>query len=265
MYMNFILWMLMTAVAINLIMFVPAYIYKTDKLTDISYAITFIVVALAGYFKSQETLSQLIVLILVFLWALRLGGFLFIRIRRLKKDNRFDGIREKFFVFIRFWVLQGVSVFIILIPSILLWRQTTTTIGWVSIIGAAIFASGLLLEATADIQKYRFYIQKKSDTWIDSGVWRASRHPNYLGESMVWLGIYLFLFASLSADQKLVALIGPLYIICLLLFVSGIPLLEKSANKKWGANKKYLEYKSEVPVFIPSISSLRRILHNKYN
>jgi steroid 5-alpha reductase family enzyme len=200
---------------------------------------------------------------LVLLWALRLGTFLFIRIRKLKKDARFDGMREKFFVFLRFWLLQGITVFIILVPSILLWHQTVTKIGWLAIVGVVVFGLGLLLEATADIQKYQFYTHKKSDTWIDNGVWRISRHPNYLGEIMVWLGVYLFVVISLSTNQKLLALIGPIYITALLLFVSGIPLLEKSANKKWGAIKAYQTYKNKVPVLVPSFSSFRRILKNK--
>ncbi|NDC94486.1 DUF1295 domain-containing protein, partial [bacterium] len=95
-------------------MFVPAFIYKTDKLTDISYAVTFAVVAIAGFLRSEQMTLHKIVLLLVLMWSLRLGTFLFIRINKMKKDVRFDGMREYFFKFLRFWLLQGATVFVVL-------------------------------------------------------------------------------------------------------------------------------------------------------
>jgi steroid 5-alpha reductase family enzyme len=256
--MTFLLWMLLISVAINLLMFIPAYLYQTDKLTDLSYAITFIIVALTGYIWSQQTDVHLIALMLIIIWALRLGTFLFIRIRKMSKDTRFDDMRNNFIKFLRFWILQGVSVFIILIPSILLWHQSATKFSWITGLGLIVFVIGLSMESIADIQKYQFR-KKKLSKWIDAGIWRISRHPNYLGEIIIWLGIYLFAVSSLSPNQKIIALIGPIYIAVLLIFVSGIPLLEKSADKKWGDEKDYQDYKNKVPTLLPSISSLRRL------
>jgi len=261
-YMDLLLWALAVSVGINILMFVPAFIFKTDKLTDISYGVTFAVVALAAYFRSEQELAHTILLIAVLAWAVRLGGFLLIRINKMGKDSRFDDMRDKFFSFLRFWLLQGVSVFVVLVASILLWQETDPIVTALSWAGIVIFVLGLLLEATADYQKFLFKFSGKSKKheWIDEGVWRMSRHPNYLGEMMVWTGLYLFVLPSLSGLAVYGGLVSPLYIIALLLFVSGVPLLEKYANKKWGKQDDFQSYKRQVPVLIPTPASIKRAL-----
>ena len=259
--MNFILFTFIVSIAINLIMFVPAFIYKTDKVTDISYAVTFAVVAISGYMRSEQTTLHKIILALVLLWSLRLGTFLFIRINKIKKDVRFDGMREYFFKFLRFWILQGATVFVVLLAASYAFMQKEPVITWLSIIGIILFIKGLAIEATADSQKFAFNNKASNKgKWIDQGIWKASRHPNYLGEMMVWIGMYLTVVSSLVSGQLWWALLSPLYIVSLLLFVSGVPLLEKSANKKWGSDQKYLNYKKNVPVLIPTIKSVKRWL-----
>ncbi len=254
--MHLFVWLFYVSLGINLVMFAPAFIFQTDKLTDVSYALTFIVVALAGYAESTKTTVHTMTLILVLLWALRLGTFLFIRINKMKKDRRFDGMRNKFFSFLKFWVLQGVTVYVVMLSAIGVWNQKTTTLTALSVLGGAVFLAGLILETVADAQKYKFNTNKKTDTWIHSGVWSVSRHPNYLGEMMVWLGVYLYVFSSLHGNARLVGLLSPIYIIVLLLFVSGIPLLEKSANKKWGSDPAYKKYIKQTPALIPTWKSM---------
>ena len=259
--MNFILWTLLVAIGINVAMFVPAYAFRTDKLTDISYALTFIIVALESYHRSIQTPAQLWVLGMVLVWAVRLGLFLFIRISKNKTDKRFDEIRDNFYAFLKFWVLQGFTVYIVLITASLVWSRNVTFIKPVSYVGLGFFGLGLSIEALADAQKSRFKNKTKTDIWIDVGVWRMSRHPNYLGEIMVWLGVYLFAWPSLlNLQLKVLGLLSPLYIIGLLLFVSGIPLLEKSADKKWGTKKDYKDYKKAVPALLPNLTSLKRLV-----
>lgn len=254
------LWALVLTVGVNLLMFIPAYILKTDKLTDTSYSITFIAVTVLGFLRSERTGLHWVILALVLLWAVRLGIFLLIRIRKKGKDRRFDGIRDKFWPFLRFWVLQGVSVFIIILAALSGFAQKDTRLDLFSYIGAGVFLAGLLIEAIADAQKFRFSNNPQNKgRWIDEGIWRMNRHPNYLGEMMVWTGIYFIVGPSLSLSALLIALLSPLYIITLLLFVSGIPLLEKSAKQKWKDQREFRQYLSEVPVLIPKHSSIRRI------
>ena len=253
-------WLALAAtIGLNLLMFIPAYIYKTDKLTDLSYSISFILIAIFGFWYSQKTAGHLLLLGMVTVWGLRLGGFLFLRIARNKKDSRFDGIREDFGRFLRFWFFQGLSVFVVLAAALATWNTALVNLSILSYVGFWLFGLGLALEAISDWQKYRFSQTNKKGTWIDRGFWRISRHPNYLGEIMVWTGVYLFCIPSLGAAGRLLALASPLYIASILLFFSGVPLVEKFADKKWGTDKDYQAYKKAVPVLVPSLSSLRRL------
>jgi steroid 5-alpha reductase family enzyme len=250
---------LTAAVALNLLLFLPAYFLRTDKLTDISYSLTFIALALFGLSKSQHSTIDKLAFIMVMAWALRLGTFLFIRILKQGKDSRFDEMRKKWFSFVRFWFFQGLTVFVVILPGLLIWRDHSEfSVGLFTLLGVVIWALGLLIEALADYQKYNFKL-KGSKNWIDEGVWRSSRHPNYLGEITVWTGYWLFAASVLPASGKVIALASPLYIISILMFFSGVPLLEKSADKKWGSDKKYQTYKKHVPVLVPSPSSLARL------
>ena len=108
------------------------------------------------------------------------------------------------------------------------------------------------MESIADHQKYRFRDDPKNkNKWITHGLWQYSRHPNYFGEILVWTGIYLFAFPHLPYNHRLLGIISPLYIFCLLYFVSGVPMLERSANKRWGKDPAYQAYKKKTKVLIP--------------
>lgn len=256
--MNLVLVALLIAIGINLLMFIPAYKYKTDKLTDLSYALTFAIVAAVCYGLSEYSYEQFLLFLMVLAWAYRLGSFLFIRIRTMKRDKRFDGMRENFWKFLKFWLAQGVSVFVILLPAVMAWQSSVVHSSTFSNLGPFVFLLGLSLESRADLQKFRFNQNAANKgKWIESGVWRLSRHPNYLGEMLVWIGMYMYTLQLLTPTARLVGLISPLYIIGLLLFVSGVPLLEKSADKKWGGQKDYQAYKKRTPLLVPSVRTLK--------
>lgn len=249
-----LLFVLYLCLFLNLLMFVPAYFFRTDKLTDISYALSFIISLLIIMPWSQLQLPIIILVLMIILWAGRLGAYLLIRIHKMKKDSRFDVMRQNPWQFARFWLLQGLTVWIVLIPSIYFISINPTKMSTISYLGLSLFLFGLLIEAVADYQKYIF-INKPSNQgqWIASGLWKYSRHPNYLGEIMVWLGIYLFCFSNLKPTLQIVGLISPLYIASLIIFVSGIPLLEKSADARWGNNPQYQKYKNTTGVLVPKI------------
>ena len=245
--------LLAVALGINLLMFGVAYKFQTDKLTDISYALTFIVLVLWAFYTHDHNTVKATGAAMVCVWAARLGSFLLYRIRKTGTDHRFDDIRGNFKKFLQFWVLQGVSVWVILIPMLLLLTQTQTLFSIVSLLGLLVWAFGLVVEATADIQKFRFTSNPANKgKWIDQGIWKLSRHPNYFGEICVWVGTYLFAVSSLHTGQVIVAIVSPLFITSLLLFVSGIPKLEKSADQRWGKDKAYQEYKRRTSLLILS-------------
>lgn len=239
-----ILYYLLIAVGINILMFIPAYIYRTDKLTDLSYSITFIIVSIIALLNNPLTLVNIIVASMIITWGLRLGIFLFIRINKTGKDKRFDEIRDSFIKFFRFWFLQGISVWIILIPAIFLITSDATGNPWIQSLGFSIWAFGLIVEAIADIQKFNFNQKEENeDEFIDVGIWKYSRHPNYFGEILCWLGIYIFALTTLTSLQIMLGLISPVYITSLLIFFTGIPKLEEYADEKWGDREDYQEYK----------------------
>lgn len=247
--MSLILIALLFSIIFNLILFVPAFIWKTDKLTDLSYGLTFFAIALFLMIKAPNSFAHTLLATMTMIWAARLGIFLFVRIFHQKKDKRFDGIRESFWGFGKFWLLQGASVWIILLPVIIFFTNTikfTTLNTTILKVGFVIWLMGLVIESIADIQKFIFNRNpENSGKWIATGLWSKSRHPNYLGEIMIWIGIYIFVFPFLSQLQSIIAILSPIYIFILLRFFTGIPLLEKSANAKWGDNPDYINYKAK--------------------
>ena len=143
-------------------------------------------------------------------------------------------------------------MWVILLAALEAFQQTSVRITWLSLIGLAVWLTGVCLEATADMQKYHFSSNlANKGRWIHAGVWSWSRHPNYFGEILTWVGVYLFVVQSLPLSSALVAILSPLYIAGLLLFVSGIPILEKGADKRWGAEPEYQDYKHRTSILIP--------------
>ncbi len=161
-------------------------------------------------------------------------------------------MRKSFWRFGRFWVLQGLTVWIVMIPNLLFFEKSPTELPWYAYAGLAIWAFGITIETVADIQKFKFINNiKNKGKWIDTGIWKYSRHPNYFGEIALWFGLYIFVFSNLSNTEAFIGIIGPLYIALLILFVSGVPLLEKRADKKWGDNPEYIKYKQSTSILIP--------------
>jgi len=213
---NFVLIFTMT-LGINLIMFIPAYLFKTDKLTDISYSITFVVVAIFGLMQSSMNLAHILLFLMIFIWAFRLGTYLLLRIRKIGKDNRFDSMRESIVKFGSFWVLQGITVFVVLIPSTYFYNSNFEKFNLLSYLGLLIWILGMLIESIGDYQKTKFINNPiNKGKWVNTGFWKYSRHPNYLGEILVWIGVYLFILPALNNGQALIGLISPVFITTLL-------------------------------------------------
>ncbi|HSX05451.1 MAG TPA: DUF1295 domain-containing protein [Candidatus Saccharimonadales bacterium] len=240
------------ALAINLLLFFVAYHRKSDKLTDFAYALSFISITITAF--SLSSIHSMVFTIasgMVLLWALRLGTFLVYRILGTGVDRRFDGMRKDFVKFMRFWLGQGMVAWFLLLPLLSAANRTSHP-GPLSYIGIAIWLIGFTVEATADGQKYRFKQNPHNkDRWIAEGIWRYSRHPNYFGEITIWIGIYVTVFGSLSALERVVGLASPLAITISLLFISGVPILEKSADAKWGKDKGYQAYKRRTSLVVP--------------
>lgn len=233
-------------------MFLLAYVLQSDKLTDISYAVTFAALGILGFVYGPQDYALAVLLTMILAWAVRLGGYLLYRVIKKGKDQRFDEMRSVFLKFGRFWLLQGLTVAIVMIPSMFALSNGMDEISFLSALGLLIFSAGFVIETVADFEKNSFNNDPKNKgKWIQSGIWGWSRHPNFLGEMMVWIGVYLYALPVLSGVEAVVSLVSPLYIIGLLYFGSGVPILERYADKKWGDQKEYKEYKERVGKLIP--------------
>ncbi len=245
--MNPFIFALLISFAIQITFFVFAYSLKTDKVTDLAYGLSFVFIAIVLFSQGVITLPKLILLAMIVLWGLRLATYLFIRILKIKKDKRFDGVREDFMKFAGFWFLQAITVWIVMLPSITVFNSSMNYLTQMMILGVIIWFIGLLIETIADLQKFNFK-NKHKDKLTKVGLWRYSRHPNYFGEMTLWWGIFIFAFPFLKG-LELITVLGPLYITFLLLFVSGVPPLEKKHSERYG--KEYEKYKKETRLLIP--------------
>lgn len=248
---NHLLLMFIASMGFNLIMFIPAFLFKTDKLTDISYSLTFIFLSAYGLFSSDGSPYHIILLLMICAWAMRLGGYLLYRIHEMGRDKRFDEMRESFPRFLGFWLLQGLTVFIVMLPSFFFYNASSEW-SYISAIGVLIFILGLVIESIADMQKLKDKNSGNSK-WTDSGLWSLVRHPNYTGEIMVWLGVFLFCIPGLDLIGIFVGSLSPLFIFIMLRFVSGVPLIEKSQRNRWGEDPEFIRYKSRTGMFIPKL------------
>ena len=223
------------------VLFIPAYMLQTEKFYDLAGSITYISIISFVFYKSSEfNLGSLILSLFIIIWALRLGSFLFFRIKEAGEDKRFRDIKPSPTRFFMTWTLQGTWVSICSACAI---TAISTTEGIIInelfIIGAVIFISGFLIEVIADIQKTKFRsIPDNKDKFITSGLWSYSRHPNYFGEISLWLGVAIISFSSLKGWQ-LTTLISPIFTYILLVYVSGVRLLEARGKQKWGHLDSY--------------------------
>lgn len=250
--MNDIILFFSLTLGFNLLMFIPAFLFSTDKITDITYSLSFVISAITFYYINPYSEINLFIIIMISLWAFRLGSYLLYRITKIKKDSRFDGIRQDFFKFLTFWFFQAVSVFIIMLPCILVY-QMKLVFSYYSIIGLFVWISGLAIESISDYQKFIFRKNTKDHKWIDSGLWRYSRHPNYLGEILLWFGFYLFLLPYLDLKLAVLGSISPIYVFIMIRYISGVPMLESRADSKWGRDRRYIEYKEKSGLIFPKI------------
>jgi len=228
---------------------------QTEKFYDLFGSLTFITLALGTLINSGDYAARQVGLTaMVVAWALRLGTYLVIRITRDGADKRFDEAKKSPGLFLVYWALQGVWVFTTVLPLLLVNCRSGShaSLMWTDAIGLGIWLTGFIIESAADYQKFVFRSDPANKgRFIQSGIWKHSRHPNYFGEILVWWGVYVTSLGSLTSYQPAVAVLSPLFVMLLLLKVSGVPLLEKSADEKWGEELEYQAYKANSRELLP--------------
>ena len=236
--------------------------FQTEKFYDLTGSLTHLALVYWLFKRGDSTNNKYntVQCALVGVWAARLGAFLFHRILRDGVDHRFDKARTRPSTLLIFWTLQGVWVAMNLLPTALALENSpekTSELSTMHYVGWGVFALGFLIEAISDHQKLVFKSNSANKgKFITSGLWAVSRHPNYLGEIMCWSGLCLSALPQINGAYRFVSALGPLMTIGLLTGLSGIPLLEKAADKRWGDIPAYQEYKKNTPVLIPSWASL---------
>ena len=241
------------AFIIQWVLFIPAYLLQTEKFFDISGSVTYISIFSYCFFNfyDQENLNigNVILSIIIIIWALRLGSFLFIRIKKAGEDIRFREIKKSPTRFFMTWTFQGMWVSLCSACA-LAGIAKGIIINYYFYCGVAIFLIGFITEIVADTQKTKFRSNPKNkDKFINSGLWKFSRHPNYVGEILLWLGISIISLSSLEG-LELATLISPFFTYLLLVYVSGIRILEYNGDKKWGHLESYKIYKRNTPRLI---------------
>ena len=241
------------AFAIQWLVFIPSYLRQTETYFDLTGSITYILVTTLALLLSPSIDARVVFLwALVVIWAMRLGTFLFRRIQRAGKDDRFDDLKPSFIRFLNAWTIQG--VWVTFTAGAALVAITTTTrkeLDWFAFIGLVVWVIGFTIEVVADAQKHRFSAHPANrGKFIQTGLWSRSRHPNYFGEIVLWVGVAIIALPVLQGWQW-VALVSPVFVTVLLTRVSGVPLLERKADQKWGGQPEYEAYKKRTPVLIP--------------
>ena len=243
------------AFLIQWIAFIPAMLKRTEKFFDLVGSITYLSVTLLSFALVPEAdLRSYLLAAMVCIWAGRLGSFLFTRIHKAGSDQRFDKLKNSFVQFIGAWTLQGLWVTFTMAAALAgITSAKREPIGVLALFGTLIWLTGFLLEAIADHQKSAFKKDPENrDSFIQSGLWSISRHPNYLGEIILWVGVSIVAIPVLQGWQWAM-LSSPFFIALLLIRVSGIPLLEKKADEKWGGQSDYESYKKNVALLVPKL------------
>lgn len=247
------------AFVIQWVVFLPSFAARTERFFDLTGSMTYVsITLLAVVLTGGVDARGLLLAGMVLAWALPLGTFLFRRVSRAGKDDRFDALKESFAQFLLVWTLQGLWVTLTAAAAwVAITSERQVPLGWLAIVGGALWAGGFGLEVVADRQKSRFNADPATrGRFIATGLWAWSRHPNYLGEILLWSGVALVAAPSFQGWQW-VAVVSPLFVTALLTRVSGVPLLERKSDARWGGQAEYEAYKRNTPLLIPRLRRAR--------
>ena len=242
------------------LVFIPAYIYQTEHYFDLTGSLSYIATLIAAVSLHPNLDARGLVLsMMIAIWATRLGSFLFMRVKKAGQDSRFLIMKTIFLRYLFTWTLGGCWVFVTMAAGLAAITSTTQAgIDAFLIIGCSLWAFGFGFEVIADRQKTTFRKNNEnSNSFITTGLWSITRHPNYFGEIILWAGITVAAFPALSGWQ-LITLISPIFVTLLLIKVSGVRLLEASGQERWGSDPEYQSYLANTPVLVPFLGRIAK-------
>ena len=230
--------------------FIVSVIKKRNDIADIAWGLGFVLLAWLASYLSGYSFKALLVNGLITIWGLRLAWHIYNRNKKKPEDSRYFKWRKtwkNFYLrsYLQVFLLQGIFIFLISLPVMFINHSVSRGFGFFEVIGLLVWGLGFYFESTGDRQLKKFISDPANKgKLMDRGLWHYSRHPNYFGEVTQWWGIFII---ALSIPGSFFTIIGPLTITILILFVSGIPLLEK----KYAGRSDFEEYKRKTSVFIP--------------
>ena len=246
------------AYVIHWIAYIPAYVFQTEKFYDLTGSVTYLSVVWFVFLSTYQSISlnfgNLILVLLISIWTIRLGLFLFMRIHKAGEDKRFRTIKTSASQFFMTFTLSGLWVTLCSMCALVaISSPEGLVMNALTYVGIILFIIGFGIEIVADNQKTAFRsIEANKDSFITSGLWSKSRHPNYFGEVLLWFAIAVISFSSLEGLQ-LITLISPVFTYILLVYVSGVRMLEDMNDKKWADDEQYKSYKKNTPMLFPKL------------
>ena len=247
---------LIVAVLLQVIFFIPSFLLKTEKYYDLVGSLTYVTTVSLAYFSvGTKTMIDSIIYFYVMVWALRLGIYLFRRVRNDGKDVRFEKAKRHFFWFLQYWMGQALWVSLTACAAIIaILSPEEDTLPVLAMVGMALWLSGFTIESLSDYQKRVFRKENNpSEAFIHTGLWARSRHPNYFGEITLWTGIAVIALNTLTGIEY-ITLVSPIFVYILLTRMSGVNLLERIADERYGHLEEYQRYKRNTPVLVPKLS-----------
>ena len=241
-----------TILFLNSLFFIHSYFFKTDIFFDLTGSISFISIGILSLILIPDVDgNQILIFFLLIFWALRLGPYLFIRRLGSGVDERLGEYFKTPLSLYFLWIMNSLWVFMTSISMIIIFSSKENyNFGLVQWLGLLIWILGFIIEVVSDSQKSKFN-KKNKGKFINIGLWKYIRHPNYLGEIIIWLGIFVISISYINSIFASLSVLSPIFVFVLLRFLTGVPQLEVRGDEKWGKQKEYINYKKETGIIFP--------------
>ncbi len=241
-----------TILILNTLSFMHSHFSKSDIFFDLIGSISFISIGVTSLLLIPDVdANQILIFFLLIFWALRLGPFLFIRRLSAGPDERLSEYFKSPFSLYFIWTMNSLWVFLTSLSMIVIFSSSEDNeFGLMQWLGLLIWVFGFLIEVVSDTQKNKFN-KKNKGAFIDVGLWKYIRHPNYLGEIIIWFGVFVISINYINSIFTILSILSPIFVFVLLRFLTGVPQLEQRGEEKWGQQGKYLNYKKRTGILLP--------------
>ena len=243
-----------TILSLNSVFFIHSYFFKSDIFFDLVGSFSFLSIGIASLLLLPDIdANQILIFFLLVFWSLRLGPFLFLRRIGAGNDERLSEYFKSPISLYFLWCMNSLWVFFTSLSMIIIFSSKTPyDFGLLQWLGLIIWVFGYIIEVISDSQKNKFNKTNKGK-FINIGLWKYIRHPNYLGEIIIWFGIFVISLNYIESFSSMLSILSPIFVYILLRYLSGVPQLEKRGDQKWGDLKEYVKYKEKTGIIFPKL------------